>query len=234
MAAIYLIRHGQASMGSEVYDKLSDTGITQAKIMAGALALKVPKPDIILAGTMVRHQETAEHCLAQFQAPNLYQQVISDSGWNEYDHQAILGAYRPEFATSAGIRTYLVQHNLSPADFKIHYIAAINRWISQQYDDQYPETWLQFKQRVLNQFFNLAEQHPHKNSFVYTSGGPISLMVCNVLNIPIEQMMTINWSLVNAGITKIVIAKDRSLSLSTLNEHHYFEPIEQRALLTYT
>ncbi|NRA70433.1 MAG: histidine phosphatase family protein [Gammaproteobacteria bacterium] len=234
MAAIYLIRHGQASTDSEVYDKLSDKGMIQAKIMAKYLAEKVPHPDLVLAGTMLRHRETAQHCLSQFEVPDLYDQLYCDEGWNEYAHQEILGAYRPDFATPSGIKQYLTLNNCSLANFKTHYVAAMNRWISGTHNDDYPETWLQFKQRVLNSFLLVTKQHSNKDIFVYTSAGPISIIACYLLSLPAEQLMTINWTLVNAGITKVIIGKDQRLSLSTLNEHHYFESLDQRYLLTYT
>ena len=34
MSTLYMIRHGQASFGKEDYDKLSDGGLRQARILA--------------------------------------------------------------------------------------------------------------------------------------------------------------------------------------------------------
>ena len=64
MSAIYLVRHGQASFGAENYDRLSETGHAQARIVGEALRSRLPSIDAVFTGTMVRHRETAEGCLA--------------------------------------------------------------------------------------------------------------------------------------------------------------------------
>ncbi len=60
MSEIYLIRHGQASFGEEVYDKLSPTGIRQARVLARHLAHLNPSFDMVYCGTMERQRMTAQ------------------------------------------------------------------------------------------------------------------------------------------------------------------------------
>ncbi|MEQ9737575.1 MAG: phosphoglycerate mutase family protein, partial [Algiphilus sp.] len=59
MGAIYLIRHGQASFGKADYDQLSSTGMQQASRLGEALSMRLPHPDVVVAGAMLRHQQTA-------------------------------------------------------------------------------------------------------------------------------------------------------------------------------
>ena len=63
MAAIFLLRHGQASFGESDYDRLSPLGIEQARLLGAALAgcnLRSPQ---FISGGMRRHQETLSECL---------------------------------------------------------------------------------------------------------------------------------------------------------------------------
>ena len=63
MSEIYLIRHGQASFGEEVYDKLSPMGIRQARVLARHLARLNPSFDMVYCGTMERQRVTAQEVL---------------------------------------------------------------------------------------------------------------------------------------------------------------------------
>ena len=98
MGAIYLIRHGQASVGAGDYDKLSKLGVEQAYVLGQALVTRGVKPDLVVCGDMLRHRETAAGCLAAMGLPGQWQ---TDAAWNEYDHEMMIEAYRPRFRNKA-------------------------------------------------------------------------------------------------------------------------------------
>src|ERR1019366_2043739 len=83
MAAIYLIRHSQASFGSSDYDQLSEIGLQQARVLGASLALRRPRVRRAVCGTMRRHQQTAGGCLEAMSRPAEWE---VDAGWDEYDH----------------------------------------------------------------------------------------------------------------------------------------------------
>ncbi len=60
MAAIYLIRHGQASFGKADYDQLSHKGTEQSQIL-GKYWQSMSTPDKLYAGDLLRHGQTLEH-----------------------------------------------------------------------------------------------------------------------------------------------------------------------------
>src|SRR5262249_38748750 len=68
MAAIYLVRHGQASFGAADYDCLSPLGEKQAARLGAALKLRVPSLKAAWCGGMKRHRQTAEACLLAMEA----------------------------------------------------------------------------------------------------------------------------------------------------------------------
>lgn len=233
MSSIYLIRHGQASFGQENYDQLSELGERQATRLGQTLSPRLGTVDRVVLGSMQRHRQTAENCLAAF---NLNLDDIDaefDAGWNEYDHQDILAQYRPEFATASGMTEYIKQQENPKHAFEADFNAAMNRWISGQHND-YTESWDDYRSRVKQALKRTVEGHKGSSrTFVFTSGGPISLVSQELLGVPPQAIMRMNWTLMNCAITKLVATKDR-LFLSSLNEHTHFEGEQYKHFITYT
>lgn len=88
MPSILLVRHGQASFGAADYDALSDLGKEQARVLGAVL--KDRPFDVVVAGAMRRHAQTAE----AFGVSN----PEIDPGWNEFDHVDVFKG--PTFAES--------------------------------------------------------------------------------------------------------------------------------------
>ena len=90
MAAIYLIRHGQASFDQADYDHLSETGFRQAEILGEYWrTLPHPQPDKIYRGDMLRHQQTMDSFFESYQrTPSA--SPIALPGFNEFDHVEVL------------------------------------------------------------------------------------------------------------------------------------------------
>lgn len=234
MAAIYLIRHGQASFGQENYDQLSDLGIKQASHLGNALKSRGIRFDAVSLGSMWRHEQTATHCLKKIQDQVGSLEGNKNPGWNEYDHQEILRVYRPEFATAEKMTDFIRRQTDPKSFFETEFNAAIDRWIGGQYDDEYQETWTQFSDRVHRAFNNAITVNPKAKSIaVFTSGGPISLVTQALLGVPPEQIMRMNWTLMNCGVSKVVTTGNRRF-LATLNEHTHFEGESNKHLITYT
>ena len=92
---IWLIRHAQASFGSENYDALSPRGHEQAARLASWL---VSHPDLTFAhlcrGSLQRHRETLAAISDAFAKANRsLPDVHEDPDWNEFDYDAIIRAY---------------------------------------------------------------------------------------------------------------------------------------------
>ena len=231
MATIYLIRHGQASASQVNYDKLSELGVAQAKTLAPYLSDKLGKPDRIERGTLKRHKQTAHYAADHFDV-----EPCSQRGWNEYDYQAILAAYEPSLTDPDAIKRYFVKNQLPKSHFRTLFLNAMDKWINtKERDPAYPETWSEFTERVLSSFQQLTNDLEGKSALVFTSGGPISLVSCHLLGLPLESFMQINWNLVNGGISKVLLnSNTKATTLSSLNEHSLFEQVDNRHLLTYT
>ncbi|WP_395377429.1 histidine phosphatase family protein [Marinicella sp. W31] len=232
MTAIYLIRHGQASFGAENYDQLSSLGETQAKRLGQALAQRIHTFDAVSLGSMQRHRQTAEICLHAMGQSLSADQWHQDTGWNEYDHQEILACQDDQWCTASDVKKYLQRQEDPKKAFANMFIQAMQRWMSGAYDSDYTETWLDYQKRVHSGLRNVKETlHKHQRVAVFTSGGPIALISQHLLGIAADQLMSLNWTLLNCGVTKLVLSKE-GLFVASLNEHTAFEGMHKH-LISY-
>ncbi|MBY5921582.1 histidine phosphatase family protein [Ferrimonas balearica] len=218
MSAIYLIRHGQASAGAEDYDELSPLGCQQAAHLGAELARRGVKPAAVICGALRRHQQTAEHCLTGA-GLGLEWQTLPQ--WNEYDHRQILSAYNPEYHEISALRDAMGAQ-ADPAAFVYSELkAAFARWLSGEHDADYVESAQAFRARVQMALAGLPTPGAGP-IWVFTSGGPITVVTQTLLGLEPRELFSINARLVNAGITKLV-PDEAGWGLVSLNEHAAFE-----------
>ncbi|PTL85590.1 histidine phosphatase family protein [Vitiosangium sp. GDMCC 1.1324] len=229
MGAVYLVRHGQASFGAADYDALSEVGLEQARVLGEALRVRLPQVDAVFAGTLKRHEQTAQGCLASMGIPLSPHRM---AGFDEFDHEEIIARFEPRFADHARA----VEAMSAAADprraFQEMFTQAVARWTAGGHDSEYTEPWSVFQARCLRALEDIIRQlGPSKTALVFTSGGTITAICRELLQIPVAHAFRLNWTLANCGITKVIYS-ERGRYLSTLNEHGHFEGA-QRALITY-
>jgi len=155
MAAIYLIRHGQASWGKRDYDALSEQGIKQAKILGKALAQRIGTPDAVFCGGMRRHRQTAQQALSVMLGDNIAEQPSGnneywseDARWDEYDHQELIIRHKPLYKSHVVMLADLAR-TLRPREaFQEMFEHALNRWVGQCHEHEDKESWSDFTRRV--------------------------------------------------------------------------------------
>ncbi|MGH3716275.1 MAG: histidine phosphatase family protein [Micromonosporaceae bacterium] len=227
MAVIYLVRHGQASWGAKVYDKLSELGVRQSARLGEALKQRLPRVDRVVRGSLVRHQETADACLAALgtDAP-----VEVDARWNEYDHRDLLERHKPAYRSRILMNFDLVRTGNPRRAFQNVFDQALVRWL--EGGDDYREPWAAFSQRACGALADLAAGlDSAQTALVFTSGGPISAVAANLLQGGADTWLSLNRVAINTGVTKVVIGR-RGTTLVTYNDHAHLEGAE-RELLTY-
>ena len=228
MAVLYLIRHGQASFGLKDYDKLSDLGEEQSRVLGASLRRRVPDVDLIVTGAMERHRRTAELAL---EAMGLDVVPRVDERWNEYNHQEVIVRHKPAYKSRTVMAADLGRRRDPRRAFQLMFDEALQRWTSGEYDDEYDEPWNEFVDRA-----NAGVDAVHdeaadaKHVLVFTSGGPISAVCARLLGLGVEGWMQLNRVTVNCSETKLVSGRSGT-SVVTYNGHAHFER-EQR-LLTY-
>jgi broad specificity phosphatase PhoE len=229
MGAIYLIRHGQASFGRADYDELSAVGHEQGRILGAALKQRLPQVDAVVSGGMKRHRQTAAACL---EAMGLPPEMQETSGFREYDHDEIIVRYEPRFARPEALMTELAKAPEPRRAFQAIFGKAMERWIGGEHDADYGESWRVFHRRCNEALDGLiAALGGSKTALVFTSGGVISAICRELLDLPDLQAYRLNLTLANCGVTKVIYS-ERARYLSSFNEHAHFEGAH-RKLITY-
>lgn len=228
MSAIYLIRHGQASFGAEKYDRLSETGEAQARVLGAALRPRIPEIHAVITGAMDRHRQTADGCLA---AMGQSCAIRVMPGFDEYDHEELLARFDPRYVDRAALASDLAAADDPRRAFHALFTKAVARWMGGQFDAEYTEPWSAFRKRCLGALDALgASLERAQTALVFTSGGPISVICQAALGMDEARLFDLQSSLVNCGVTKVRYGRGGA-AIASMNEHGLFEG--PGALLTY-
>jgi broad specificity phosphatase PhoE len=194
--SLLLVRHGQASAGSDNYDRLSERGWLQSRRLGHWLATTGHDFDAIVLGTMRRHRETFE-AIAEGYASNdrALPTPALDPGLDEFDHHAVFDGFtalHPDHPAVIASRN----GGLQALGAMIH--AALSAW-SEDRIAGVPESWQAFGTRVQESGKRLS-RHGQKNVLVLTSGGVISRLAQGVLGLSDRAAIDLNLSLRNSGL----------------------------------
>jgi broad specificity phosphatase PhoE len=235
MSEIYFIRHGQASFGSANYDRLSEKGGVQATILGQHLAALGVKFDAVCSGEMVRQKKTAHAMITAYRERGLFvPDLILDPAFNEYD-AALVWAFQTKQmrADEPGLLEELEQRPTDKKAFQRVFSRVMERWVSGKFDDPGIVTWEAFKTRVVLGLNTLVTTWgPQKKIAVFSSGGPISIVVQQALGLSDSMAVAISWQVHNASITRIKYNQS-TISLTGFNEIAHLELTGDRTLLTY-
>lgn len=236
MAKVYFMRHGQASFASDNYDQLSDLGYQQARFTGEFLAAQGVLPDRIISGSLQRQQQTVAGILDGMRHAGVAElpQSEENPSWDEFNHTDVLAVHGvAEYGKDGADLRELLSTQADPErSFQQYFVAAMRRWVEGQHAASYQENFESFVQRIQQAQAQLFDRlHLGERVLVVTSGGPISMVVRDLLGMEVEQALQLNWRLVNGGITKVSVSSRHGPQLVTLNEHLHFNG-EKRELLT--
>lgn len=223
MAQLYLVRHGQASFGAADYDKLSDIGHKQSFLLGQYFAERDIAFDSVVTGDMLRHKETAAGIQA---GASSALPVITDAGWNEFDFNAVVGAYlhmHPEKRPA---------ENAPRAEFYRLLKSAMFAWSKQEIGENLPESWHAFTGRVASAVARICESDS-KNVLVASSGGAIAITMMNMLGLSVEKAVNFNLQIKNTSISHFFFNRD-GIQLSSFNNVGHLDMPERKSLITYS
>jgi len=236
MAAIYLIRHGQASFTSLDYDQLSPLGYQQTQLLGEHWQTKLKSQLVNIKhwqqGALKRHHQSTTSFLhgAKLQPPT----VKTDAGFNEIDHLDILARFNPRWQNHQNLMADIHAQLQAKKSFQPLFNQALMRWVSGEYDD-YQETWQEFQYRVQQAFEQLIAQIKQQNgdTIIFTSAGPIAVILQQILQLNEQQGFALNNRLVNSSVTKLLYsAQNEQISLDYFNNYSHLE-ITDPSLITY-
>jgi broad specificity phosphatase PhoE len=235
MSELIFVRHGQASFGKESYDKLSERGVEQIKILARHWQALDQDFDYIYSGSLLRQRETANELRSLVRGQP--EQATVNPAFNEYNGDPLIQVYLRDHAAEEGFGSELKWPICEESLFQRLFEAATARWISNSLSptmqDSDFEHWHDFQNRVYRAVDGLMEKHTGGSRvLVSTSGGVIAMALQRVLQFPDEQVIATNWMVHNSSVTRVKYGKGK-VSMTQFNSLAHLETAEHKELVTF-
>ena len=240
MTTLLLARHGQASFGQENYDQLSELGSIQAQMLGQHYASTQRSIDAIFTGSLVRQQDSARHFWDSYQssvdtnsdisslsaidlnAPDSY--VLPQ--FDEFNHKDVFIKSDPAFSSQGAIAAEIAKADVPMTRLAELFDNAMQRWHAGDYDHDYVESWSQFNERAKQALEQIRLKITTLNLsgdstvLVFTSGGVIAAITAQLLQQGSQTAYQLSKSLVNTGVTSVILKEQESRLLS-LNEYSH-------------
>lgn len=190
MAEFLLVRHAQASFGSDDYDRLSELGWKQARWLGEYFAVRGMAFDRVVRGTLRRHAET----LAGI-GEGLGAALASEEqgGLDEYNSLSLLRAHVAH--TGSGLPG---QGEDQRAHFRL-LREALYAWADGTLEH---EPFTAFRAGVQAALAAIRHHHSARRILVVSSGGPISTIIGEVMGLAPRKIVDLNLQMRNASISE--------------------------------
>ncbi len=206
MAEFYLVRHGQASFGTDDYDRLSTLGEQQSLWLGQYFAERGMQFDRVITGTQLRHRQTAEQiCRGMGYSPIF----TEHAGLNEYDFHALYNALGEEHAALKRLASG------DKRDFYKGLKQVLQLWTLDQLMGALPESWKDFAWRV-NDARHFIQHCGAQHVLVVSSGGPVGMMTRQVLEAPPNIAIELNLQIKNSSFSHFYF-NESSIKLASFN-----------------
>ncbi|MBE0475202.1 histidine phosphatase family protein [Rhodoferax sp.] len=214
MSILYLVRHGQASFGTDNYDQLSDLGMRQSVRLGRHFASKGIHFDAVLSGTLKRHSQTLSGISEGLGLPL---PAVQWPGLNEYDSDAVIAAVHPA----------PLDRSATPENYR-HYFRLLRtgllQWMLGNTRPQNMPDWPTFGQQVV-EVLDHVRQSQAERVLLVSSGGPIACAIGHVLATPPEAMIELNMRLRNTAVSEFAFTPKRH-ALLTYNTLPHLEQLD--------
>ena len=238
MALLTLVRHGQASYLQQDYDKLSQLGEKQARILGEYWLRSGTRFDQVYYGPACRHLQTGEIAADVFRDAGMqWPQPITLPELDEYAGIQVMRTFLPGLMeTHEDIRALEAEFRQTTHQehaFRIFdrlFQRVIRMWVDEQLHAPEVESWRSFRERV-TAGIEYVRKNATKNGriAVFTSGGVIGASVGAALDLSAQKTLEVSWTSRNASYTEFLFSGER-FSLGSFNNHPHLERAE---LLTY-
>jgi len=225
MSELFLVRHAQASFGTDDYDRLSELGHRQAGWLGEHFRYRGLAFDQVVCGNMNRHHQTAEGIIRGMGLESVLPDT--DPAWDEFDFEAIVAAWlqqNPHEQPAPGA---------SPQTFSRVLRNALLAWAENGLQAQLPEAWDEFEARVQTGLASLTGQPgDSRRILLVSSGGAISMALRQVLEAPAAAMVHMNLQMRNSGISHLFF-NARNAHFSGFNHVPHLDHPDRAGAVTY-
>lgn len=225
-ARLVLLRHGQGSLGSEDYDRLSVTGRAQSRLLGERLAAELEQGWPAWSGSLRRHRQTLNALPARAEAyidPDLNEYRVAELMKNALAQAVELELDVPPEQAFADPVTFL-------QTFLDWFPGVLERWQNGRLVDADNGSWLDFRRRVLAPIQRWQSHlQAGRDIVVVSSAGVISTLAAELLGEDESWQRSLNVCLYNASWTELQFQPGGSWRASRLN---CVEHLSGRGLVT--
>jgi broad specificity phosphatase PhoE len=227
MSELLVVRHGQASLFADDYDQLSARGEAQAAALGQHWARVGRTPSEVITGPARRQRETAriaaEAAVAAGSEVWPAPRVID--AFDEHDSATMIKAALPRLAdhdaTTAALAAALsAAHGFDARSraFQRLFEHVMNLWLRAELEGEVWESHAAFDHRVRAALDALlASGAASRTVALFTSAGPIAVLMQRALEAPLAVAFRTAWLVRNASVTAFRFAADRPLTLEAFN-----------------
>ena len=230
MGTIYLVRHGQAAFGTDHYDRLTDLGVAQARLLGGYFGRRNIRFDAVFTGTLRRQTETAQGIFeghTEFGTPPLQETF---PGLDEYKPEAIMMALTGTFPSPA-----LAAARRDPVVVREHFRVlreALLAWAEDRTQPEGMPVWQAFQDGAVAALVEARQRFPDGNVLIVSSGGPIAAVVAATLGAPPAAAVELNLRIRNSALSEFA-ATPRRHHLISFNGLPHLDTNPDPTLMTY-
>ena len=238
MSVLVLIRHAQASFLKPDYDKLSSLGEAQSRLLGEYWARHRIVFDRAYTGPRVRQKETVALIVDAYRKAGIkFPEPLVLQEFDEYQGEAVLERCLPGLLeTDQTIRDLHAGFQSSSGSaerrstFQKLFEAVIGKWVRGEICPPGVETWLEFCSRVNSGLTKcLSDGSRGERIAIFTSGGPIAVVMQRALQLSAERALSVSWMSRNSSWSEFIYSGER-FTLSSFNCHAH---IDDPAMLTY-
>jgi broad specificity phosphatase PhoE len=230
VGTIYLVRHGQAAFGTDHYDRLTEIGFAQARLLGGYFGRRNIRFDAVFTGTLRRQTETAQGIFEGH--PELGASPLQETfpGLDEYKPEAIMMAFTGNVPAPA-----LAAARRDPVVVRDHFRVLREALLAWAEDRTRPEgmpVWQAFQDSAVEALVEARRRFPDGNVLIVSSGGPIAAVVAATLNASPATAVELNLRIRNSSLTEFA-ATPRRHNLISFNGLPHLDTNPDLSLVTY-
>jgi broad specificity phosphatase PhoE len=226
---IYVVRHGQAAFGTDHYDRLTEIGFAQARLLGAYFGRRGLRFDAVFTGTLRRQIETAQSIAEGHPELGEPFQLETFPGLDEYKPEAVLMAFTGSVPAPA-----IAAARRDPVVVRDHFRLlreALMAWAEGRTTPQGMPAWPEFQDGAVGALVEARQRFSDGNVLIVSSGGPIAAMVAGVLNAPPGTAVELNLRIRNSSLTEFA-ATPRRHHLISFNGLPHLDTVAE-SLTTY-
>ena len=225
MSKLYFFRHGQASLGADNYDVLSEKGQKQSEALGHYLVENQLSFDKIFVGPLKRQIDTFKAVETIYSKQGLsIPEHIEIEGLKEHQGIEAMKIALPEMIKSDAYLQSLTRASSNNPENTMRntmlgFQYFLGQWAEGKIIVEGIPTWANFREEVregLNEVLKRVEKG--ETVGVFSSGGTISAIVAECLNLQDEKSVAeLNFSIRNTSFTSFLYS-NKKFNLLSFNE----------------